>query len=80
MLILMHQRYLDLAVCLQPKATSSQLTEHAQNSATTQQDNHQGYTPHAPQHSEHQINNQGLSPHEKWLQELAAQVEEQKAK
>ena len=62
-------------------ATSSRLIEHAQNSATTQQANYQGHTSHAPQHSEHQVNNyQGLSPREKWLQELAAQVEEQKAK
>lgn len=66
-------------------ATSSRPTEHAQNSAITQQQaNYQGHTPHAPpqaQHSEHQATNyQGLSPREKWLKDLAAQVEEQKAK
>ena len=66
-------------------ATSSRPTEHAQSSATThQQANYQGHTPHAPpqaQHSEYQATNyQGLSPREKWLKDLAAQVEEQKAK
>lgn len=58
-------------------ATSSRPTEHAQISATAQH-RYQGHTPrHAPQ----QANNyEGLSPREKWLQELAAQVKEQKAK
>ena len=62
------------------RQTAPRLTEHAQNSNTTQQANYQGLTSPAPQHNEHQANNQGLSPHDKWLQELAAQVEEQKAK
>lgn len=48
--------------------------------STQQQANHQGLTPQASQHNERQFNNQGLSPHEKWLQDLAAQVEEQKIK
>ena len=57
-------------------------TRHAQS--TTQQANYQGYTPqhtgNAGMPTATQANGQGLSPHEKWLQELAAQVEEQKAK
>ena len=65
-------------------ATSiSRPTEHAQNSATTQQAIYQRHTPHhVTQYGERQAtaNNQGLSPREKWLQELAVQVEEQKAK
>lgn len=60
--------------------TAPRPTEHAQNSNTTQQATYQGVTHHAPQYSDHQSNIQGFSPRDKWLQELAAQVEEQKAK